>query len=131
MMQKSMRAIFLSALLAGAASAQEASSAIADPFEPEIAIQEAESIEDLLSVADYESGQTGGVVDPRAAADAMIQSRKADAPKDGATETVSALLLPAEALDGVPMDSDEVDFAETSEAVSNILAEAGVEIANE
>ena len=135
-------ALVASVLLMSAAVAQEVSSDTAgmpeglmeEAVEPELEIPETKDITAPLSVADYESGQTGGVVDTNPAVD------HADADD----------LVPAHVLGSVPMDSDEVNLTQNikpgdvmneagpvlepaiaSDAVSTVLEKAGVEIADE
>ena len=119
-------ALAASVALMGAATAQESSPETAkdleetieqavddeaDAVEPEIEISEQAEVADQLSVADYEASQTGGVVDAQAAAEAMVRVDEEPSQVVVEVETVTEDLVPADELDSVAMDSDEVALA--------------------
>ena len=99
--------------LMGAATAQDSSQTATNAVEPEIEVSSPLDIADRISVADYEASQTGGVVDPKVAMAAMAKPNAEIAPDISNAALPTEELVPADELDSVLMDSDEVDLADS------------------
>lgn len=93
-------------------SVEETAEDIAEAVEPEIEIPDIDEIAPAFSLADYEADQTGSVVDADAAARAMTGVELVAPEAEIEFETVVEELIPADEMEAVPMDSDEVEISE-------------------
>ncbi len=94
---------------------------VSDAVEPEIDVPESEEIAPAFSLADYEADQTGGIVDAEAAAAAMASPIFEAPDLEVEMQSVAEDLIPADDMESVAMDSDEVEASAVAPAEAALV----------